>query len=330
MMMLRCRCFSHIRLKNISINLSNFWGFFSCSRITQINKESNQGYFTTSSHSHLISSPLKYFHDTRPFNIKRPIIIQSKLINPKEIIKVQNSSSFNSTTITKIIHFQRHGHSYHILLAQLYDDQNLSYDINESNPLKNPFFLPDIADSPLTQRGRMECEARRHEASLLRPQLVIMSPLHRAIQTALITFSDYYRSNDRIPWIVHEGCREQLGFLTCNKCLPLSQTKNEFPTLDYTYVSNLQSHTDKNMSNLNWNPRKREMTTDQSTRIYHFLTEFIMSRPEVEIAVVGHSSWLFNMCNLVMDCGNDENLKKSFGTSEIRSMYVSFHKLAEY
>ena len=55
-----------------------------------------------------------------------------------------------------------------------------------------------------------------------------------------------------------------------------------------------------------------------------WLQPFVQSRPEQEIAVVSHSAFLFNMLNTVMDCGDDEELKRWFKTSEIRSMRVTF------
>ena len=40
--------------------------------------------------------------------------------------------------------------------------------------------------------------------------------------------------------------------------------------------------------------------------------------------MVGHSAYFFNMCNAVLDCGDDEEIKKWFGTSEIRSLVLTF------
>lgn len=82
-----------------------------------------------------------------------------------------------------------------------------------------------------------------------------------------------------------------------------------------------------------WNPHTRESIVDKSDRVYDFLTRFIMDRPESEIAVVGHSAWLFNMCNTVVDCcgdGDDDDdddgdfLRTWFQTAEIRSMRLTF------
>jgi hypothetical protein len=53
---------------------------------------------------------------------------------------------------------------------------------------------------------------------------------------------------------------------------------------------------------------------------------FLRHRPEQELAVVGHSAWLFQMCHAVLECEDesDHKLKAWIGTSEIRSMNLTF------
>jgi broad specificity phosphatase PhoE len=151
-------------------------------------------------------------------------------------------------------------------------------------------------------------------ASILNPELVVVSPLLRAVQTAKLSFSDFYQ-NPKIPWIAHEGCREELGVLVCNKRRPLSQIMEDFPDLQFWEMTEEDSL---------WDPTQRESNESKSGRIYEFLVEFIANRPESEIAVIGHSAWLFHMCNAVVDCGDDEGLTSWFLTSEIRSMRLTF------
>lgn len=215
---------------------------------------------------------------------------------------------------TKIIHFQRHGQGYHNLLGDVWRELQVPVDMDSTDPTKNPFLRPEILDSPLTETGRQQCAARRPEASLLSPELVVVSPLQRTIQTALLSFAHHRR--DGIPWMAHEGCREELGLLVCNKRRSLSEIQQDYPHIDYSFMVSEED-------TLFYNDR-RETLLEKSERVYGFLVNFIRNRPETEIAVVGHSAWLFNMCNAVMDCGNDESLTSWFLTSEIRSMRVSF------
>ena len=267
---------------------------------------------------------------------QRPIAIQA--INIEENPSTSDNANTNTNTnaknnknndnvITKVIHFQRHGQGYHNLLGDVIRSTGQTFDIDDPNPDINPFVKPEIQDSPLTYQGRLEAEQRYDQATKLSPQLIIVSPLVRALQTASISFA-YHINNDNdsdssenkatIPFIAHEGCREQLGFLTCNKALPLSQTKAEYPNVDFTHVSH--DETDPL-----WEQYKtRELPLDEANRAYDFLTSFVMSREEDEIAIVCHSAWLFSVCNVVIDCGGDESLESWFGTGEIRSLEVSF------
>lgn len=250
-------------------------------------------------------------------DIQRPITIRASNVNNGSTATLSDSSS---SVITKLIHFQRHGQGYHNLLGDIHRETTGNpIQVDDPDPKNNPFVRPEIYDSPLTQQGRQECATRRQQASKLSPEVIIVSPLHRAIQTALISFSDHCTGGEQaIPMIAHEGCREQLGFFTCNKRLPLSQTINDFPLVDFTHVTPGEEDT-------LWNPHERELPVDESNRVYDFMM-FLMNRPEKEIAVVGHSAWLFNMCNTVLEFDDDEGIQPWFLTSEIRSMQVSFHR----
>jgi broad specificity phosphatase PhoE len=227
-----------------------------------------------------------------------------------------DSSSSSPNTITKIIHFQRHGQGYHNLMGEILRDAGVKLDIDSRDPKINPWIRPEIVDSPLTELGKEQCHDRRPEAATLNPQLVVVSPLLRAIQTAKITFGAHDRSE--IPWVAHEGCREELGVLVCNQRRPLSQIQADYP--------GLQFHGDMSEEDTLWNPHQRESGTSKSDRIYQFLVDFVAQRPEQELAVVGHSAWLFHMCNAVVDCGEDTDLTSWFLTSEVRSMRISFTK----
>jgi broad specificity phosphatase PhoE len=216
---------------------------------------------------------------------------------------------------SKIVHFQRHGQGYHNLMYSVLSDAGAPVlDVYDPDPLQNPFVRPEMVDAPLTELGRQQCAEQRLLASQLKPQVLIVSPLHRAIQTAQITFADFC---GKIPFIAHEWCREEMGLLVCNKRRPLSETIQDYPRIDFSIMKEMGDDQDTL-----WNPNYRECPKAQSQRIYKFLSEFLRHRPEQELAVVGHSAWLFNMGHTVLQC--DDELKKWFGTSEIRSMQLKF------
>lgn len=243
-------------------------------------------------------------------DIKRSVTIRGELIRTADQMMKNDVNA-------KIIHFQRHGQGWHNLIGDTWREFKIPLSLDSPNPGMNPFVRPEMVDSPLTELGRLQSMDRRPEASLLQPELVVVSPLQRAIQTARISFQDHLD----IPWIAHEGCREELGLLLCNKRRKLSEIKHENPHIDYS----LMQDEDDSL----FYDGRRETALEKADRVYDFLADFIRNRPEREIVVVGHSAWLFAMCNAVMDCGDDEQLQSWFLTSEIRSLRVSFEDSKE-
>ena len=216
----------------------------------------------------------------------------------------------------KVVHFQRHGQGYHNLLYKMMGEAgNPVEDIYERDPKKNPFVREELIDSPLTSQGRDECLAKREEAKRLNPELIVVSPLHRAVQTAQLTYADRVGV---VRFVAHDLCREELGLLMCNKRRPLSESIRDFPNVEFSMTSGEEDTL--------WMPNEREKPTAKSQRVYSLLADYIQHRPEKEISVVGHSAYFFNMCNAVLDCGDDEELASWFGTSEIRSMILTFNK----
>jgi broad specificity phosphatase PhoE len=272
---------------------------------------------------------LKKLKEAGLLGVQRPVTIVATTAAASAKNRETNHSSDSKSEFlgtfmgTKTVHFQRHGQGYHNLIGEMYRDiLRRPIDLDDRDPATNPFLRPEMCDSPLTEKGRLECAARREEASVLKPQIVIVSPLHRAIQTAMLSFADFRTSSTSsiisIPWMAHEGAREQHGLLQCNKRRSVTDAQLEFPSIDFSAV---ESNHD-----VLWQPEARESPTAETERIYDFLTDFLMARGEDELAVVGHSAWLFTMCNAVVDCGDDAVLKSLFKTSEIRSMQLSFYR----
>lgn len=244
----------------------------------------------------------------------RDIRILAERLGPSTI-KTTEKVTTRKVFATKIVHFQRHGQGYHNLLGEVLREAGLTPSVDSKDPAINPWLRPEIVDSPLTETGKDECRQQCAKASLLSPKLVVVSPLLRAIQTAQISFQHVY-DHSNIPWIAHEGCREELGVLVCNKRRPLSHIQADYP--------NIQFVGDMDEDDTLWHPTQRESNISKSNRIYDFLVNFLAQRPESEIAVVGHSATLFHMCNAVVDCGDDLDLSSWFLTSEIRSMKLTF------
>ena len=144
----------------------------------------------------------------------------------------------------------------------------------------------------------------------------------RAIQTAMLSFGKSFLcdSSRRVPWVAHEGAREQLGLLQCNKRHSASYLKETFPHVDFSALPEEED----------WDETKRESPRAETQRIYNYMTEVVMQRPKSELAFVGHSAWLFALFNAVVDCPGDSSLTCLFATAEIRSIQLSFYRNSAY
>ncbi|KAL7500711.1 hypothetical protein ACHAWT_008695 [Skeletonema menzelii] len=215
---------------------------------------------------------------------------------------------------TKIIHFQRHGQGYHNLICDMWRELGKAIDFDSSDPNLNPVVRPEFLDPPLTALGQQQCSSQRELCNSLSPDLVIVSPMLRCIQTAKLSFRDHV---NKVPWVSHEGCREELGLLVGNKRRSITDIKADFPEIDFDDIEHDED--------VLWDEYgdRRETLLEKSERIYQFLTEYVRSRPEKEIAIVCHSAYLFTLLNAVMDI-EEEELRSWFLTSEVRSLQMTF------
>ena len=258
-------------------------------------------------------SQRKKLQELGALDIQRPIRIIGELLDDQKDDDGNDES--NKASVTKIIHFQRHGQGFHNLICDIWREKGLPIDFDSLDPTFNPVIRNEFLDPPLTETGRQQCKDKREECSKLTPELVIVSPLLRCLQTASLSFYDFYQTN--IPWVSHEGCREELGLLVGNKRRSISEIKLDYPSIDFSAI--------EYDDDVLWNDygNRRETQLEKSERIYEFLTDYVRNRPEKDIAIVCHSAYLFTLLNAVMDVEN-EDLRSWFLTSEVRSMKVRF------
>ena len=289
----------------------------------------------------------------------RPMRIKAKVLHPSEVAATKaalaneddSNKSSSTSTITKLVHFQRHGQGTHNQLYKEWTERTgIPIDLSETNPELNPLLLPDIIDAPLTDKGRNQCIEQRLDKGeyLGGVELIVVSPLIRALETACITFDYHLPSTDNndgdgdggVRWIAHEGIREELGLLLCNQRRPLKETRLEFPHVDFSLLTQYDEGESSDDEDLYWKQHcertsmnntdgipQRESMEDMSHRAYDFLVEYLYHRPEREIAVVGHSAWLLAMTNAVLEfeeSGDAEDFGTMFGQAELRSATLSF------
>ncbi|EFJ21404.1 hypothetical protein SELMODRAFT_106726, partial [Selaginella moellendorffii] len=160
-----------------------------------------------------------------------------------------------------------------------------------------------IFDPSLKPNGWKQVEQLRklvEVTGLIRDiELVVVSPLRRALQTAVGVFGvetePPFLSLNGVasssscfnpPLIALELCRELITPYESNKRSPISTCKIQFPMVDFTQI--------KEDEDVLWHPNVRELKDSLEGRRRAFL-QWLLCRKEKNIAVVSHSAFLKNL-----------------------------------
>ena len=140
------------------------------------------------------------------------------------------------------------------------------------------FRAPEVIDSPLTNVGHQQARVLAETIHEKNIDLVLVSPLMRALQTAHGIFKD-----TNIPIRCLECLREYpIGEDTCNQRSDISLLRVRFPRIDFSKIEIdediLWTETRETRENL----QKR---VDEAKR-------YIKTLPETKIAVVSHNGFI--------------------------------------
>eukprot|EP00934_Nitzschia_sp_Nitz4_P008722 Nitzschia sp. Nitz4//scaffold55_size114948//87753//88688//NITZ4_003917-RA/size114948-snap-gene-0.191-mRNA-1//-1//CDS//3329554578//8712//frame0 len=233
---------------------------------------------------------------------RRPLIVKAYAMDDPKAPSSEN---------VKVVHWVRHGQGFHNLMADLAREAGRTW-IRHSKTKENPYYMAETLDAPLTDKGRSQAlllqpaiESMQHQ-----PQLVMLSPNCRAIQTGVIAFECL---RGKAPFLAHEMIREENGVHLCDKRRPTSRQQAEFPMVDFSLLESEQD--------VMFLEDRRETKLEVANRIYQFL-EYLEGRSEVHVGVATHSAWLLTLFNANLDC--DDSLKGWFQTGELRSTILEF------
>jgi len=195
--------------------------------------------------------------------------------------------------VDKIIHFVRHGEGTH----------NVTHN----------YHLEDEFDAFLTQEGKRQARQAGHVLKDHPIELVVASPLSRALQTAEGALAVYPA---KPPVVVHEACREgmQFGKEPCNRRRPVKDILYAFPVVeDFHFHHHPEARHDHDSG---W--RGNETYEDLVQRAKAFL-DFVAKRPETHIAVFSHSVFLHAMFSDAVVC--ERGIRTShFHNGEVRTV----------
>ena len=236
----------------------------------------------------------------------RPLLVKAYALDDPE------APSLNKPNV-KHAHFVRHGQGFHNLMADLAKQAGKTWE-NCTNTPENPYVMPEITDAPLTAKGRKQAALLQPVVSAMNenetPQLVVLSPNCRALQTGVIAFRELV---GKIPFLAHEMVREETGIHVCDKRRSTSQQESEFPMVDFSLLTEEEDTIFKH--------DQRETKAALTERIYKFL-EWLETREENVVGVSSHSAWLLAVFNANLQ--GDDSLKGWFQTGELRSVVLEF------
>jgi broad specificity phosphatase PhoE len=155
-------------------------------------------------------------------------------------------------------------------------------------------------DSRLTELGKKQASALRPRMAGQAVDVVLVSPLSRTIQTALLGVPH------EVPFIVEELVRERNGMHPCDKRRSRAELAADFPTVD---VMTLATEQDESWSEARepW-----EVLVQRADSTLHVLR----SRPERHIAVVTHNDFLTALLYDSSLLLADEALRVKFGNAD--------------
>lgn len=154
----------------------------------------------------------------------------------------------------------------------------------------------------------------------LKPELIVVSPLKRAVQTALLSFPSFSPECVRnVPWICHGGLMERAG-LKADFVSPAEELEKFFPGIDYShYRQTINPDSVNSLEGRNIVDSKKELLQ----RTDEFLA-WIKERNERVIVVASHSTWFQSFCGFTLRYEPEGHGSEMFGEGEMRSLAIKF------
>ena len=170
--------------------------------------------------------------------------------------------------VVKRLFFIRHGEAQHNIAWYKYGEK--------------AYYMKEITDPKLTNTGDSQAlHLGNNFTDINNIELVITSPLMRCLQTSTNIFHGH-----NIQMIACEEAREfPMGLQYANKRSNKSLLRKEFPHVNFI---NLKTDEDKL-----WNSERLETLEELNARTENFY-DYIKKRPEKNIAIVSHSTFIMN------------------------------------
>ncbi|CAE7610321.1 PGM [Symbiodinium natans] len=215
----------------------------------------------------------------------------------------------------KKVHFIRHGEGFHNVAQREWrakpdwDGKSEPYTLDQDPDGK-------FEDPLLTPKGEGQAKDLQPRVASLAPELLVVSPMRRATQTALIAFERQVAGGE-LPVLAHELCHERAGRHTCDRRLPKTKLAALYPAVDYKLID---SEEDPYWGD-GWT---REDLPTLAARAAGFI-DWLLARPERHVAVAAHSALLLAVFNAACEC-ECADTRSHFETGEMRTVLLSVER----
>lgn len=161
-------------------------------------------------------------------------------------------------------------------------------------------------DAPLTERGRKQASEIAEDINRFSPEVIVTSPLTRAIETGLLATAALPQS---IPFLITPLCAERMAY-SCDIGNSVSVLQSRFPKLDFSLVTPIDAwwwtkaedgilpSARRSLYNLSRFPPG---STHDGIESYDALAKrindfrlWLLNRPESKIVVFAHGVFLYN------------------------------------
>jgi len=233
-------------------------------------------------------------------------------------MSLENTST-TSTCATpptkKIIYFVRHAEATHNVLeheaVERVKAAGTSCKKLQDEARRSVLHCPTLKDAPLSKRGVAQSKSSwdklselvEHENSpFAPPQIVLVSPLRRALMTATTLFGNI----DPPPkFIAIEALREKRTGMECDERHDPTILQHEFPHVDFTNVQQGLPVVSKGEDN-----------TRVRARVKNYLEQHLPHVPHDFVAIVSHKGWLRELRHTLKGYENAGDLHVDFDLNE--------------
>ncbi|KAJ9603503.1 putative phosphoglycerate mutase pmu1 [Cladophialophora chaetospira] len=140
----------------------------------------------------------------------------------------------------------RHGNGYHNIAERYYG--NIAWDCHFSALYGDPDGIMTWSDAHLSKEGKRQArevntfwknQTSQDAQKMSLPELYLVSPLDRTLETAEISFDGLGPNNGKLDAVVMEKVREGTGIHTCDRRSNVEYIRQKFPTYNVDLDPNL-------------------------------------------------------------------------------------------